>query len=46
VQGHPKGDHLVELQVMMPSHPNAALETFVADWEGEHPYNPRQGGGR
>jgi DnaJ-class molecular chaperone len=46
VQGHPKGDHLVELQVMMPLHPDAALETLVADWEGEHPYNPRQGGGR
>ena len=46
VQGHPKGDHLVELQVMMPPHPDAALETFVADWEGEHPYNPREGGGR
>ena len=46
VQSHPKGDHLVELQVMMPPHPDAALETFVADWEGEHPYNPRQGGGR
>ena len=46
VQGHPKGDHLVELQVMMPPHPDAALETFVADWERDHPYNPRQGGGR
>ena len=46
VQGHPKGDHLVELQVMMPPHPDSALETLVADWEGEHPYNPRQGGGR
>ena len=46
VQGHPKGDHLVELQVMMPPHPNAALETFVADWEREHPYNPRHGDGR
>ncbi len=45
VQGHPKGDHLVELQVMMPPNPDAALETFVADWEGEHPYNPRQGRG-
>ena len=43
VQGHPKGDHLVELQVMMPPHPDAALETFLADWEGEHPYNPRHG---
>ena len=46
VQGHPKGDHLVELQVVMPPHSDAALEKFVADWEGEHPYNPRQGGGK
>ena len=46
VQGTPKGDHLVELQVTTPPHPDAALETFIADWEREHPYNPRQGGGR
>ena len=46
VQGNPKGDHLVELQVMMPPHPDAALETFIGDWEREHPYNPREGGGR
>ncbi len=25
VKGHPKGDHLVELQVVMPPHPDAAL---------------------
>ena len=47
VQGTPQqGDHLVELQVMIPPSPDAALETFVADWEREHPYNPRQGDGR
>ncbi len=46
VQGNPKGDQLVELQVVMPPHPNAALETFIADWEREHPYNPRMGGDR
>jgi DnaJ-class molecular chaperone len=45
VQGRVKGDHLVELQVMMPPHPDAALEEFVANWEKEHPYNPRHGGG-
>ncbi|MGA9549738.1 MAG: J domain-containing protein [Rhodomicrobium sp.] len=45
VQGHPKGDQLVELQVMMPPHPDAALETAIADWEREHPYNPRHGDG-
>ena len=43
VQGRAKGDHLVELQVMMPPHPDAALEKFVAEWEQEHPYNPRGG---
>ena len=46
VQGEPKGDHLVELQVMTPPHPDAALESFIAGWEREHPYNPRQGDGR
>ena len=45
VQSHPKGDQLVELQVMMPPHPDAALETAIADWEREHPYNPRHGDG-
>lgn len=45
VQGHPKGDHFVELQVAMPPHPDAALQDFIAEWERKHPYNPRQGGG-
>jgi DnaJ-class molecular chaperone len=45
VQGRVKGDHLAELQVVMPPHPDAALEDFIAEWEREHPYNPRQGGG-
>ncbi len=46
VQGRAKGDHLVELQVVMPPHPDAALETFIADWEREHPYDPRHGDGK
>jgi len=41
VQGKVKGDHLVELQVMMPPHPGEALEKAVAEWESQHPYNPR-----
>jgi len=41
VQGATKGDHLVELQVMMPPHPDAELERFVSEWERQHPYNPR-----
>ncbi|MBJ7533626.1 DnaJ domain-containing protein [Rhodomicrobium vannielii ATCC 17100] len=44
VQGKAKGDHLVELQVVLPPEPDAALEDFVTAWERDHPYNPRQGG--
>lgn len=44
VQGKVKGDHLVELQIMMPPHPDADLEKAVSDWEHRHPYNPRTGG--
>ena len=44
VQGKVKGDHLVELQVTMPPHPDEALEKAVAEWESRHPYNPRGGG--
>ncbi len=43
LQGKVKGDHLVELQVMMPPHPSEALEKAVAEWESQHPYNPRGG---
>jgi DnaJ-class molecular chaperone len=43
VQGKVKGDHLVELQVVMPPHPDEALEKAVAEWESQHPYNPRGG---
>ncbi len=46
VQGRVKGDHLVELQVAMPPHPDSELESEVADWERRHPYNPRTGGAR
>jgi DnaJ-class molecular chaperone len=45
VQGKAKGDHLVELQVMMPPHPDADLEKAVSDWESHHPYDPRAKGG-
>ncbi len=46
VQGRAKGDHLVELQVVMPPHPDAELEKAVSDWESKHPYNPRVKGAR
>jgi len=37
--GH--GDHFVQLQVMLPEHPDAELTKAVADWEAKHPYDPR-----
>jgi DnaJ-class molecular chaperone len=35
------GDHLVELQVVLPDAPLEELVQFVTDWESKHPYNPR-----
>jgi DnaJ-class molecular chaperone len=46
VQGTVIGDHLVELQVTMPPRPDEDLEKAVADWESQHPYDPRAGGSR
>ncbi len=43
VQGKAKGDHLLELQVTMPPHPDEELEKFVSEWESRHPYNSRGG---
>jgi DnaJ-class molecular chaperone len=43
VQGKVKGDHLIELQVVLPPHPDEALERAVSEWETQHPYNPRGG---
>ena len=37
--GH--GDHFVQLQVMLPQHPDAELTKAVVDWEASHPYDPR-----
>ena len=37
-----KGDHLIELRVVLPELPDAELANFIADWETKHPYNPRQ----
>jgi DnaJ-class molecular chaperone len=39
--GH--GDHFVQLQVMLPEHPDTELTKAVADWEAKHPYDPRAG---
>jgi DnaJ-class molecular chaperone len=45
-EGGARGDHLVELRVMLPEKADAELQHLVADWETKHPYNPRLKGGR
>ena len=40
-----RGDHLVELRVVLPEEPDAELERLVTDWEAKHPYDPRQSTG-
>jgi DnaJ-class molecular chaperone len=37
-----KGDHLVELQVVLPEHPDEDFVRAVTDWETKHPYDPRK----
>ena len=36
------GDHLVELQVVLPATPDDELIQLVAAWEALHPYDPRR----
>ena len=36
------GDHFVELQVILPDHPDDDLVRAVVDWETKHPYDPRK----
>jgi DnaJ-class molecular chaperone len=36
------GDHLVELQVVLPDHADEEFVQAVAEWEAKHPYNPRK----
>ena len=40
-----RGDHLVELRVVLPGHRDAELERLIVDWEALHPYDPRKAGG-
>lgn len=40
-----RGDHLVELRVMLPDNADTELERIVSEWETKHPYNPRRGPG-
>lgn len=37
-----KGDHLIELQVVLPNHPDDELVRCVTEWEAKHPYDPRK----
>lgn len=37
-----KGDHLVELQVVLPDHADDELIRCVTEWEAKHPYDPRK----
>jgi DnaJ-class molecular chaperone len=41
-RGAKRGDHLVELRVMLPDKPDDELEKLVSDWETRHPYDPRK----
>ena len=36
-----KGDHLVELQVVLPDHPDEDLIQCITEWEAKHPFDPR-----
>lgn len=41
---HGQGDHLVELRVVLPAHPNEELVRSLTEWEAKHPYDPRKQG--
>ncbi len=36
------GDHLVELQIVLPEHPDEDLVRFITEWEAKYPYDPRK----
>ena len=36
------GDHLVELQIVLPEHPDEDLVRCITEWEAKHPYDPRK----
>jgi DnaJ-class molecular chaperone len=36
-----RGDQFVHLQVVLPEKPDEELETFLKEWAGLHPYDPR-----
>jgi DnaJ-class molecular chaperone len=37
-----KGDHLLELRVVLPEHPDEELVRSLTEWEAKHPYDPRK----
>lgn len=39
-----KGDHLVELRIVLPPHIDEGLEKLVTEWEDRHHYDPRATG--
>jgi len=43
--GKPAGDQLVNLTLVLPDKPDAALEDFVRDWEGADQQAPRRAAG-
>ena len=45
VRAGERGDHLVELRIVLPAAPDAELEQLISDWEARHPYDPRKPGG-
>jgi len=44
--GAHRGDHLIELRVMLPEAADAELERAISEWEDRHPYDPRKSGDR
>ncbi len=40
-----RGDHLVEIRIVLPTKPDEELEKLITAWEDGHPYNPRDAGG-
>ena len=39
------GDHVVELQIILPASPDDEFVRSIVEWEAKHPYNPRSGSG-
>ena len=37
-----RGDHLVELKIVLPDQPDDELIRCITEWEAKHPYDPRK----